>query len=672
MRALVTAGGAVAGGALGYSAGRMLTPAGGYTRVPLQEIEMASQDIETGVVEVGSRAPRPPGMRYRTPRADPRAVEEFGEEAEREASRLQRASQRARDLFRSLRTQTSGEYEAASTAEDAEIELQEIVYQSGIEGASAEEVAAESAAAQASFEAEIELEEFTAITSEAAPELVVMPEAAVGLTELSAAEASALLGEEAMAEGGVVMAESLGLAGAEAVAAGEAGVAGGEVLAAGGEIELAELGLAETAAAVDVGAEVGGAVATAEAVAAPFDAETFGLAAVAAGVIGATVGGLAAFFGSQHKQHHGPKPGIQQLQGDDLDRARASSDASKRTIDAAQKAGQPIYVVTTNSKKGLIVAQLSPESLARTQAALTADPTLMKGHDPHVLEAMGLNPSLATQPYASGSSPFAQRIPPVPPETLKSAATALADRGQRRLAQEQVTLNEKRIAQVSDPAAKAYLQAQLRHFKWHNGLITGDEPQVPSPPSTPESEAALRVYNERVAEARAANTKAQLDLKSAQQTVDGARANVATTTAQAQQDYAALVSRINTKRRLQVSEYNTQVLSGLHSIADQYSADVAAQNLRIAQQSRGPTRLLGTNIQAAMQAAQLSYQPLSTQLQQTKQQQEIAAAKRVGLANPTAQAYRQLKTSLPSAASKPQIAAAVAQSNNNVSISNKA
>ena len=214
---------------------------------------------------------------------------------------------------------------------------------------------------------------------------------------------------------------------------------------------------------------------------------------------------------------------------------------------------------------------------------------------------------LASQPYTPGNNPFAPRIPPVPVETLKAAATALADRGQRRLAEEQARRNEARIATVADPAVKAYLTAQLQDFKWHNGLLGGKEPTVPPPPDTPASIAALQAYNERVAEARAANTKAQLELTTAQSNVDAAQSKLATVTAQAQQDYAAYISKVNTQRKQRVSEYNTQLLSGLHVVADQYAADVAQTNIRIAQQSQGTTRLLGTNIRAAMAAAQQTY-----------------------------------------------------------------
>jgi hypothetical protein len=186
--------------------------------------------------------------------------------------------------------------------------------------------------------------------------------------------------------------------------------------------------------------------------------------------------------------------------------------------------------------------------------------------------------------------------------------------------------------------------------------------------------AALQAYNERVAEVRSANKQAQLQLRSAQQNVQRAQANVAATTERARRDYAAYVSQINVKRRREVESYNTQMLSGLHSIADDYSREVADINLRLAQRSSGPTRLLGTNIRAAMQAAQLTYQPLPTELptMTTKERKEIAGARRVGLNNPTTQAYRELKTNLPRAATEQQIDAAVARANEKTSAASKA
>ena len=626
-RAAFTGSGALAGGALGYGAGRALTSTGGYSRVATAEeggieLEGASADIETGVVEVGSRAVNPPGLRFRG---------QVGEEAE---TRVTSASQRARNLFNNLKSRTSSNYERVSTVDEEQIEMEDLQMQSGVEAATEEELATESAQQVASANAEVAAQEFTAITSEAAPELAVMPEAAVGLTEVSAVEAASLLGDEAVAEGGAIFAESLGLA--------EAGSLAGE----GAEgIELADLGatLGEAGAAVDAGAEVGGAVATAEAAAAPFDVETLGLAAVGAGIVGAVAGGLAAFFGSQHKSSHSstPRPGFAELTGDSLERARNSSDAAARSINAAQSNGVPIYAVTTQSNKGMLVAQLTPTSLARAQAALTANPTMMYGHDPFVLQAMGLNPSLATAPYSPNSNAFAPRITPPSPDVLRSAATNLADQGQRAIAQATVTANQARIAQVTDPQVRAYLEAQLDHYKWHNGLITGNEPRVPPPPNTPESIAALQEYNERVSAAAVANSEAQISLADAQYNLDQAQSNLATTQAQSQADYAAFVTAINSQRRLQVDDYNSQLMSGLHSIADEYSREVADINIDL--ERSGSSQLLGTNIRAAMQAAQLTYTPYSTTIATTKKQQELAAARRMGLNDPTTQEYRRIK-----------------------------
>ena len=83
-------------------------------------------DIEEGVVRATGRAPRikPPGLRFR-PRADPRALEEFGE-AE---GRVEQASQNARTFFQSMRTRLGTEYERVPTEEEVELtDLQDIEY----------------------------------------------------------------------------------------------------------------------------------------------------------------------------------------------------------------------------------------------------------------------------------------------------------------------------------------------------------------------------------------------------------------------------------------------------------------------------------------------------------------------------------------------------------------
>ena len=195
-------------------------------------------DVETGVVRAGSRAPevRPPGLRFR-PRVDPRELEEFGEE-----SRVEQASQNARSFFSRMRTRLGTEYERVPAEQEVELtELQDIEF-GNIEAAEGVEEQAAQTVTRASAEADVEMQEFTDISAEAAPELVEAPEAIAGLTEISGAEAAAITGEEALAVGGETMASAFGVAaegGLAAAEAGEVGIEGGLAAMEAGEVGLA-------------------------------------------------------------------------------------------------------------------------------------------------------------------------------------------------------------------------------------------------------------------------------------------------------------------------------------------------------------------------------------------------------------------------------------------------
>ena len=160
---------------------------------------------------------------------------------------------------------------------------------------------------------------------------------------------------------------------------------------------------------------------------------------------------------------------------------------------------------------------------------------------------------------------------------------------------------------------------------------------MPPAPNTPESVAALAAYNERLSKARvsanqskvalgaarAAKAAASAKASSAQAALSTARtqqgvaaARLSQTTTAAQAEYAARVTQSNQRVKAAVDNYNTQLMSGLHQMADQYATNpsVAQTNIRIAQQSTGPTRLLGTDIKTAFAAAQQTYTPMSTTL----------------------------------------------------------
>jgi hypothetical protein len=153
-------------------------------------------------------------------------------------------------------------------------------------------------------------------------------------------------------------------------------------------------------------------------------------------------------------------------------------------------------------------------------------------------------------------------------------------------------------------------------YKWSNGLISGPKPNVPPPPSTPESVAALSQYNKRLSEARVRSNQSKVALGNARATQAEASAQLSQTTAAAQAEYATRVTQSNRRVKAAVDRYNTQLMSGLHQMADQYTTNpsVAAANIRIAQQATGPTRLLGTNIKTAFASAQQTYTPVSTTL----------------------------------------------------------
>ena len=316
-------------------------------------------------------------------------------------------------------------------------------------------------------------------------------------------------------------------------------------------------------------------------------------------------------------QHHDPQPGIKQLSADDVNKLKSKLPAdspARRTIDNA--GGQPLYYVTTDSKQNVLVAQLSSSDLARARAALIAKPDLFLHHDAQTLKAMGINPSLAGQAYAAGTNPFAQRIPPIPQAMQQQAEATHSSRTKRRLAQAQADQNAKRIASVTNPQVKAYLTAQLRLYKWTNGLVSGPKPVVPPPPNTPESVAALASYNQRLSEARVKANQSQVALGQATAAQAAAASKLSATTAKAQSDYAAAVTQSNLRRQQAATRYNTQLMTGLHQMADEYSTSqaVAQTNIKIAQQATGPTRLLGTNIKAAFAQAQQTYTPQSTSL----------------------------------------------------------
>ena len=305
------------------------------------------------------------------------------------------------------------------------------------------------------------------------------------------------------------------------------------------------------------------------------------------------------------------------LSADDVTKLKAKLPAdspARRTMDSA--GNRPLYYVTTDSKKNVLVAQLSQGDLAKARAALVAKPDLFLHHDAQTLKAMGINPALAGRNWSTGTNPFAQRIPSIPQAIQQQAEADHSARTKRVLAQAQATQNAARIAQVTDPQVKAYLTAKLQLYRYNNGLLPPGsiKPVVPTAPVTPHSVAALAAYNQRLSEAQVRANQSQLALGKAKAIQAVTASKLSATTAVAQQHYATVVTQANVKRQQAANQYNTQLLSGLHQMADTYSTAVAQSNIQLAQQATGPTQLLGTNIKAAYQAAKQSYTPQSTAL----------------------------------------------------------
>ena len=475
---------------------------------------------------------------------------------------------------------------------------------------------------------------FEDISRGGVPELVVdsaAEEAGTELTEISAQDAANALSSEALADSGEVLGDSLGVD-AAADGALETSLAAGEDAVTDTAVEGVTTGL--TDAGIDAAA-IGGAEAATDAGAAGSgalvgafnpgtdvaDAFTFGLASLVGAGIGAGVGaGVGAAVSAANK----PKPGLKQLSNSDVNSAlsklqkKPTQNASViNMIKNAQQTSRPIFQVTTDTKnsKGdydtLIQAQLSSQTLSKAVAAIQANGNAYKGQSKYVLQAMGLNQNLANG-VANNESPSQITrqhhggLPDVTPPTVASitaAGRALQTTAEKTAAQTTVAKEESAIATISDPQAKAFLQAKLKYFKWQHGLISGPAPPIPSVPNTPSSVAALAKYK-----------RVKQSLATTQQRLQSAQTSADQTSQQAKARYASYISGVNKQQQQAGTQYNQHLYTTLQQYAPQYDAAVAQQNLQTAMQATKPTQLLQFNVHQSYNAHKQTYAPLSTQL----------------------------------------------------------
>ena len=218
-------------------------------------------------------------------------------------------------------------------------------------------------------------------------------------------------------------------------------------------------------------------------------------------------------------------------------------------------------LVTTDSDKSVVVAQLSQDQLAQAAASLKIKPDLFVGQDQYVLQAMGLNPSLAKTPYQKGTIPFAPGI---------AVASSLVD-------QKTVSLTYKIAAR----------------------------------------NIAIAKYKSNLASSKLEQTTEQTLLSADKSAYSSAESKLASTKLQAQAQYAANINRINAQNQQTTSNYNEQLMNNIESIGNVYDRSVAAQNIITSQKATTSTQLLRYNVDAAYNANKMTYTPISTALPTT-------------------------------------------------------
>ena len=391
---------------------------------------------------------------------------------------------------------------------------------------------------------------------------------AAGLDEISAEEAAQITGDETLADGGEVLADSLGVDAADTGAI-DASLDAGATVATDTAVDAASTALTDagvdvaaiagTDAAVDLGAAAGtgaltGAFNPGTDIA---DVFTFGLASAVGAAVGAGVGaGVGAAISSANKPKS-PKPGIAVLPSNDVSNAlkKLQKEPTKNAalitmIESAQSNGQPIFRVTTDGKKTLLQAQLSQDNLAKAVAAVKLNPDVYKGQSQYILQAMGLNKALAT----GGTAPSS---------ILRQHMSGIPD----------VTPPPQALQRIANTTLQSKIQSKMQPFLTAKG-----------------------------------------NLQSAQQRLLQSRDAASNAATVAQARYAKYMSGVNQKNQRVVAQYNQHLMSSLQQYAPKYDAAVAQQNLQTAEQATKPTQLLQFNVQQSYQAQKQTYTPQSTQL----------------------------------------------------------
>jgi hypothetical protein len=329
---------------------------------------------------------------------------------------------------------------------------------------------------------------------------------------------------EGAAEAGEVAGDLGGATGAEAAAA-----------AAAAQIAAEAATAAATAEAAETAAAISSAEAVAEFTAAPFDIETLGASAVAAGGIGLAAGmataavaaaGIAAtvipaFIASHHQQPSATKLTTSEVNATITTlEAKVASTPSIKPILAmvknAQNAGTPVYSVY-NGKNTMIVGQLDQKALAAATAEYNKNPDVFKGYGEQVLTAMGLNSSLNSGALPSGSSLYSASLNSsyIPTADQITASTNQEITYKNQLIQKQKAVNTASAAigaggKPNTAAEFAALHAAINadpNAPTSAKTTTSSSPQKRTAPLTDGTDAPVGTAAQQAAAAKAASQR---------------------------------------------------------------------------------------------------------------------------------------------------------------------
>jgi hypothetical protein len=253
---------------------------------------------------------------------------------------------------------------------------------------------------------------FTALATE---------ESAIEMTDLAVdsilfqggTEGEAALLDEAIVEGAIPEAFTFGGEGIELADLSLFAFEGGELATVTGAEAIAAASLAGITAeagiigASAVAAETTADIAAAELAALPLDFETFGGASLAALGIGTAIGaaagaGILAAVIPQFIKDNPQKASSTLMNRDQVNNSisvlEKSGDSPQilKMLKENKAADRPVYNIYQDDGKNLLVGLNSPEVLGKYIQQYRKNKQYFVGFDPAVLEAMGLNPNLAT------------------------------------------------------------------------------------------------------------------------------------------------------------------------------------------------------------------------------------------------------------------------------------